>query len=161
MGHSIFFRIPPIEVLYISPPQQSKLFTPQRKEDQSANTLPLQDLFKNQWCQHTKDPPPLPPRVKILDGMAQFKFNASQDGIQNIPLFRSVHLSRKKHHFIVLMAPQQDWKNEERKWTELQISFQFQCVWSRWQQLTAVYDESCIRFGAKLCSKQFFMFYYY
>ena len=49
---------PPIEVLYISPPQESKLLTPQEKEDQIADTLPLQDLFKDQRCRHTKDPPP-------------------------------------------------------------------------------------------------------
>ena len=37
------------------------------------------------------------------------------------------------------MAPQHEWKNEQRKWMELQISFQFQCVIngrgsSRWLQ---------------------------
>ena len=45
-----------------------------------------------------------------------------------LPSFGSVHLLSKKRHFFVLMAPQHEWKNEQRKWTELQISFQFQCV---------------------------------
>ena len=51
MGHSIFYLHPPppppIEVLCVSPPQKSRLLTLLRKEDQSANTLPLQDLIKD------------------------------------------------------------------------------------------------------------------
>ena len=47
MGHSIKYPHPPIEVLSISPPRK-KTFDPLGKEDQSADTLPLQDLFKEQ-----------------------------------------------------------------------------------------------------------------
>ena len=52
------------------------------------------------------------------------------------------------------MAPQHEWKNEQRKWRELQISFQFQCVingrgGSRWLQFMNLAFVSGQNFAAK------------
>ena len=65
----------PIEVLYISPPQKSKLLTPPRKEDLSADTLPLQDLFKDADTQKTFSLPLGFPLTSIGGGGADIKWN--------------------------------------------------------------------------------------
>ena len=54
--------------------------------------------------------------LKIIVDSIQLKLNAFQDEIQNIPSFVQLgSLIEQKTFLFVLMAPQHEWKNEQRK----------------------------------------------
>ena len=59
IGHSIFYPHPPIEVLYISPPQKSKLLSPQEKKIKVPTHYPFRiySKIKNANIQETPPPP--------------------------------------------------------------------------------------------------------
>ena len=93
--------------LYFTPPPRKVNFWPPRKEVQRANTLPLQNLLKDQRCQHryptemALKTPPLPlknpgPSIGVGGGGADKKWNGPLD-IGQVPLWKYSKTSTENH----------------------------------------------------------------